>query len=503
MSIQLHHDSWLISSKASFKQKFEYEKMSSQSSAIKHNLLIHLDCSYSQQLLLRVLTSPEEELSSKFLAQYNIFTREDVLKFASETCADDEEPAALLYEQCVEKFIKHFNIHVQWDEYENIAWDLVMKAQHHESSLDKSLPTSEPLRCNYYCVRKGLIRKAQFASVLNRYITKKLDKQETTYLKNAIPETYLYELDDPEYFDESLYDIYEVVESLEENERKLQEESTKDDAKLTTWILKPSITNKGAEIFIFNSLEALKNYFTQKHEQVRVEEEEVNESSEQRVDLRQLREWVIQRYVDRPLLLCSGRKFHMRVYVVSVGALQVYVYDQILALFALRPFDMNRVNDTFSHITNTCVQVNEVDFKESESVKLFWNLDKEDAEHISRLQLERIFEQVKKITGETFEAVSGELNFMPLPHCFELYGLDFLVDESHEVYLLEVNAGPDFKQTGKELDRVIYNLFKQTAKVVLLNDTNDCIVGDENAATFGKGQLHRVLSKETTYRREF
>ncbi|KAG2377341.1 hypothetical protein C9374_009252 [Naegleria lovaniensis] len=472
----------------------------------KENLLIHLDCPYSQELLLRVLTETNNEENSKFLSKYNIFTREDVLKFASETCEQSQSSSALVYEQSVENFIKHFNIHVQWDEYENIAWNLVMS---HEPSSSLGLEKSKtPLRCNYYCVRKGLIRKAQFASVLNRYMTKKLDKQETTCLKRSIPETYLYELDDPEYFDESLYDIYEVVESLQENERKLQEGELMN---LTTWILKPSITNKGAEIFIFNSLEALRNYFTQKHEQHRSEEEEDEEqldedkdlSSEQHVDLRQLREWVIQRYVDRPLLLCGGRKFHLRVYVVSVGALQVYVYDQILALFALRPFDMTRVNDTFSHITNTCVQVNEVDFKESESVKLFWNLDKEDAEHISRTQLERIFEQVKEITGETFAAVSGELNFMPLPHCFELYGLDFLVDENHQVYLLEVNAGPDFKQTGKELDSVIYNLFKQTAKVVLLNDTEACIVSNENPATFGKGQLHRVLSKETTYRNEF
>ena len=51
--------------------------------------------------------------------------------------------------------------------------------------------------------------------------------------------------------------------------------------------------------------------------------------------------------------------------------------------------------------------------------------------------------------------------------CFELFGLDFLVNEDFEVFLLEVNPGPDFKHTGTRLRYVITRLFEHTAELVL------------------------------------
>jgi hypothetical protein len=48
---------------------------------------------------------------------------------------------------------------------------------------------------------------------------------------------------------------------------------------------------------------------------------------------------------------------------------------------------------------------------------------------------------------------------MPLPFpSFELYGVDFLVDEAFRVSLLEFNPSPDVKQTGKRLDGIIARL---------------------------------------------
>ena len=50
-----------------------------------------------------------------------------------------------------------------------------------------------------------------------------------------------------------------------------------------------------------------------------------------------LREWVLQRYVPRPLLF-EGRKFRLRAYVLAVGALKVYFWDDVLLLSAQRPY---------------------------------------------------------------------------------------------------------------------------------------------------------------------
>lgn len=49
-----------------------------------------------------------------------------------------------------------------------------------------------------------------------------------------------------------------------------------------------------------------------------------------------------------------------------------------------------------------------------------------------------------------------------LPNAFEIFGVDLLVDDQFGVHLMEVNAGPDFQQTGAELQSVIAQLFAAT-----------------------------------------
>ena len=43
------------------------------------------------------------------------------------------------------------------------------------------------------------------------------------------------------------------------------------------------------------------------------------------------------------------------------------------------------------------------------------------------------------------------VHFQPLPNAFEVFGVDFLVDAAGTAWLLEINAFPDFKQTGDDL----------------------------------------------------
>jgi tubulin--tyrosine ligase len=55
-----------------------------------------------------------------------------------------------------------------------------------------------------------------------------------------------------------------------------------------------------------------------------------------------------------------------------------------------------------------------------------------------------------------------------LPNAFELFGVDFMVSSDGTVSLLEVNAYPDFKQTGEELSAVIEGLLEETAAVAVV-----------------------------------
>ncbi len=57
-----------------------------------------------------------------------------------------------------------------------------------------------------YCIRKGLIRKAHLAHNLKKWNA----KHPSGRLSRAVPETLIMVLDDIDYFEEALSDVYEV-----------------------------------------------------------------------------------------------------------------------------------------------------------------------------------------------------------------------------------------------------------------------------------------------------
>jgi tubulin---tyrosine ligase len=190
---------------------------------------------------------------------------------------------------------------------------------------------------------------------------------------------------------------------------------------------------------------------------------------------------VLQRYIAKPLLL-GRRKFHIRAYVLAVSALRVYLYKDCLALCAGQPYRSNDTTNLAAHITNTAYQVsNDPSFQEHQNV-LRWSTDDivpllirdgtcATAEDAQKAILD-VVDQMGRIVSELFRAYQSEFGvFSPIEGCFEHYGIDFLVDDGWHVHLLEVNPGPDFKQTGSKLESVIENLMGATIDVALLPES--------------------------------
>jgi tubulin---tyrosine ligase len=400
----------------------------------------------------------------------------------------------------------------QWSEYERIDWhNGVLPGRHGASS---------------YCIRKGLSRKAQLAHYTHRHVC----KYPNSILREAIPQTVVLDCwsvwdDDiggtPKMNHQSgLADVVVSIGSMAHSgdgsavNRRVKLDTCLSEAKLMmnsaestyqsrlaannegdepapVWILKGSTTNKGAGIYIVHLYEQVVDHCWSEPSirewYVCIRNVLIQLSNDYRYRINELTvsqfvfDRVLQRYVANPLLL-RKRKFHIRAYVLAVGALRVYFYRNCLALCAGKKYSNdNHYTNLSAHITNTAFQIEtDINFQEKLNV-LQWNEEviapilmrdgTFDTEKLAADAIRATISKMESITGELFSAYKGEFGvFAPINGCFEQYGLDFLVDDQWNVFLLEVNPGPDFKQTGNKLESLIENLMGCTVDVALLPD---------------------------------
>lgn len=242
----------------------------------------------------------------------------------------------------------------------------------------------------------------------------------------------------------------------------------------------------------------------------------------------QLRHFVIQKYLASPLLIdlvssqqgqhalvasmsqklridsdateSGARKFHLRAYVLCVAGLAVYLHDDMLALFAPRAYQAptdDTVRDLRCHLTNTCLQDDGSlavgnDARPKEENVFLWSdlagstIKRVDAEQpctdetLSKEIIQDVRRKAADVIGAAFEAAAkaGSIHWQMWPNAFEVFGVDLLVghdrgqsaekSEELKVWLLEVNAQPDFAQTGVRLNAVIDRLFERVCEIAVL-----------------------------------
>lgn len=211
---------------------------------------------------------------------------------------------------------------------------------------------------------------------------------------------------------------------------------------------------------------------------------------------------VLQRYIDTPLLL-GKRKFHIRAYALAVSALRVYLCRDCLALCSGTRYRHEETTDLKAHITNTSFQTStDPRFCEQDCV-LRWS--ENDIAPIlvrdgtcagideARNAICTVVDKMGAITGELFLAYKSEFGvFAPIEGCFEHYGIDFLVDDEWGVHLLEVNPGPDFKQTGNKLESLIESLMGSTIDVALLPNVTGKSCNDSGSLSLVYEQCNRA-----------
>ncbi|SNX84855.1 related to PBY1 - putative tubulin tyrosine ligase [Melanopsichium pennsylvanicum] len=406
-------------------------------------------------------------------------------------------------------------------------------------------------QCSSYIIRKALIRKHYLANALNTYAVKLPPGPAADRFRTCTPRTWHLEIQFADELDELLMDdLYDLAELLEANQGALDDDR-QDDVKW--FILKPGMADRGNGIRMFSTLDQLQTIFEEfEPESDGEDEHEEAEAGADRdhaayvgkdtsVMASQLRHFVIQEYIQSPLLVdpvspadgslatltshklhigdeasCGARKFHLRAYVLCVAGLAVYLHDDMLTLFAPLAYQSPTeatVRDLRCHLTNTCLQQdgslavgNDARPKE-ENVFLWTDLVgspfytantsttiQDSSQQLSQQMIEEVRRKAAEVIGASFEAAAkaGSIHWQMWPNAFEVFGVDLLVgyddnvdagkgeNKELKVWLLEVNAQPDFAQTGARLSAVIDRLFERVCEIAVLPYHADAGSGDKD-----------------------
>lgn len=327
---------------------------------------------------------------------------------------------------------------------------------------------------NSYMIRKALIRKHFLSATVDSWVS----KNPASILKTHVKRAEHFEVDFAEFLDDALVEAWDLHASLDRNLALAEDEQDRKE----WWILKPSMSDRGQGIRLFSSMEELQGIFDG-WDEGRDTDDEDDEEENDGIMTSHLRHFVAQPYIHPPLLLpgMGSRKFHVRVYALAVGSMKVYVYRDMLALFASKAYtapstaaaqqqeegegeEANGEVDLEAHLTNTCLQSSAA---YDEVVHRFWDLPEGDG-NLTAEKKQDVFRQICEVTGELFEAAARGMmvHFQPMETAFECFGLDFVVDARGTAWLLEVNAFPDFKQTGK-LTGVVGGFWKGVVDVAV------------------------------------
>ena len=164
---------------------------------------------------------------------------------------------------------------------------------------------------------------------------------------------------------------------------------------------------------------------------------------------------ILEKYIYNPHLI-NRRKYDMRLYVLVTGfrPLKIYIYDNGIIRFCSQKYttDAEKLNNNYIHITNYSVNKavdilrkgeKEIDFD------IKWSLLALKGYFIEKkINFEPIWKRIKDIAIKTILSVydlsAPALKAFKLTSCnlFELYGLDIILDNQLNPWLLECNINP-------------------------------------------------------------
>ncbi|CAM3438078.1 PqqD family peptide modification chaperone [Halomonas lysinitropha] len=176
-------------------------------------------------------------------------------------------------------------------------------------------------------------------------------------------------------------------------------------------------------------------------------------------------DWLVQEYVANPHTI-RGHKYVLRLYVLitSLEPLRVYLYRQGFAKLASEPWDPEDADNPFSQLTNPDINALNssaevpVEFIDLERYRT-WLRDQghDDAELFARIDDLVALTAISAV--DAMRSRTAEVGADPRG-CYELLGLDCLVDDTLKPWILECNLSPSLgicaaPETGGRIEEAV------------------------------------------------
>eukprot|EP00746_Dinoflagellata_sp_MGD_P142823 gnl/MRDRNA2_/MRDRNA2_75738_c0_seq1.p1 gnl/MRDRNA2_/MRDRNA2_75738_c0~~gnl/MRDRNA2_/MRDRNA2_75738_c0_seq1.p1 ORF type:complete len:2073 (+),score=350.92 gnl/MRDRNA2_/MRDRNA2_75738_c0_seq1:285-6221(+) len=213
---------------------------------------------------------------------------------------------------------------------------------------------------------------------------------------------------------------------------------------MNAWIVKPGTNSKGSGIQCMNDLPEILHH------------------------CKTLTNRIVQKYIERPLLLFSGRKFDIRQWVLvrSFDPLQVFMFSDCYLRLCNEPFDLGDLANRQRHISNW--EVNKHGKNIAEGAVASLSAFKSELFEITGSRdywEEQLLPAIQKIINDTLMSVKNTI--IHRSNCFELYGFDLMIDESLTPWLLEVNLSPACDARTPWISTMLERMSSRLLEVIL------------------------------------
>ncbi|CAE7236290.1 TTLL3B [Symbiodinium sp. CCMP2456] len=213
---------------------------------------------------------------------------------------------------------------------------------------------------------------------------------------------------------------------------------------MNVWVVKPGTSSKGSGVVCLNTLPELLHH------------------------CKNTTNRVVQKYVEKPLLLFSGRKFDLRQWVLvrSFQPLEVYMFSSCYLRLCNEPYDLGDLANRQRHISNWSVNKHGKHVATGAVASLSELNDVLEMMTGSRHYWENdLVPQLKECILHSLRSVQDRV--VQRSSCFEVYGFDFLLGEDLKPWLLEVNLSPACESRTPWISELLDRMATRLLELVL------------------------------------